>query len=289
MDDDTWLVVGLGNPGPGYAGNRHNVGQMALAQLADRASLTFKNHKTNAAVAEGRSYAAGPRLVLAKPNTYMNVSGGPVAALLRFYKVPVARLIVLHDELDIPFDTVRLKFGGGHGGHKGLREIIAATRTGEVPRRRTGHLHLDGAIQHVDQDVSVMPMRHGRPTGRVGHGDHLEFMACELRHLLGHEILHHRIRRRSPMRGRERQGEQAGGHAGHQTRKMLNVHGRLPGNTAPDPMVTHGSRGREFNDWTDANEIVEDGRVDFLLTTGCLYRKLAVIQSPGMIHAKPCT
>jgi len=138
VDDDTWLVVGLGNPGPGYAGNRHNVGQMALAQLADRASLSFKNHKANAAVAEGRSFAAGPKLVLAKPNTYMNVSGGPVAALLRFYKVPPARLIVLHDELDIPFDSVRLKFGGGHGGHNGLRDIIAATGTGDFTRVRIG-------------------------------------------------------------------------------------------------------------------------------------------------------
>ena len=138
MDDDIWLVVGLGNPGPGYAGNRHNVGQMALAQLADRASLTFKNHKANAAVAEGRSFAAAPKLVLAKPNTYMNVSGGPVAALLRFFKVPPARLIVLHDELDIPFDTVRLKFGGGHGGHNGLRDISAATGTGDFTRVRIG-------------------------------------------------------------------------------------------------------------------------------------------------------
>ncbi|MFM9876655.1 MAG: aminoacyl-tRNA hydrolase [Rhodoglobus sp.] len=138
MDDGNWLVVGLGNPGPGYAGNRHNVGQMAVALLADRASLTFKNHKTNSAVAEGRSFAAGPKLVLAKPNTFMNVSGGPVAALLRFYKVPPERLVVLHDELDIPFDAVRLKFGGGHGGHNGLRDIIAAIGTGDFTRVRIG-------------------------------------------------------------------------------------------------------------------------------------------------------
>ena len=138
MDDDIWLVVGLGNPGPGYAGNRHNVGQMALAQLADRASLTFKNHKANAAVAEGRSFAAAPKLVLAKPNTYMNVSGGPVAALLRFFKVPPARLIVLHDELDIPFDSVRLKFGGGHGGHNGIRDVATALGTPDFPRVRVG-------------------------------------------------------------------------------------------------------------------------------------------------------
>jgi PTH1 family peptidyl-tRNA hydrolase len=138
MDDDHWLVVGLGNPGPGYAGNRHNVGQMALAQLADRASISFKNHKANAAVAEGRSFAAGPRLILAKPNTFMNVSGGPVAALLRFYKLDASRLIVLHDELDIPFDTVKLKNGGGHGGHNGLRDIISAIGTGDFTRVRIG-------------------------------------------------------------------------------------------------------------------------------------------------------
>ena len=136
--DDQWLVVGLGNPGPGYAGNRHNVGQMALAQLADRASLTFKNHKANAAVAEGRSFGAGPKLVLAKPNSFMNVSGAPVSALLRFYKIPPERLIVLHDELDIPFDSVRLKFGGGHGGHNGIRDIIAAVGTGDFTRVRIG-------------------------------------------------------------------------------------------------------------------------------------------------------
>ena len=136
--DESWLVVGLGNPGPGYAGNRHNVGQMALAQLADRSSVTFKNHKANAAVAEGRSFAAGPKLVLAKPNTFMNVSGAPVAALLRFYKIDPSRLIVLHDELDIPFDSVRLKHGGGHGGHNGIRDIMAAIGTGDFTRVRIG-------------------------------------------------------------------------------------------------------------------------------------------------------
>ena len=136
--DDLWVVVGLGNPGPGYAGNRHNVGQMALAQLADRASATFKNHKANASVAEGRTGGSTPRLVLAKPNTFMNLSGGPVAALLRFYKVPPERLIVLHDELDLPFDTVRLKFGGGHGGHNGIRDTIAALGTGDFTRVRIG-------------------------------------------------------------------------------------------------------------------------------------------------------
>ncbi len=138
MDDDRWLVIGLGNPGSGYAGNRHNVGHMALALLADRASVSFSNHKTNSAVAEGRSGTGGDRLTLAKPNTFMNLSGGPVAALLRFYKLEPSRLIVLHDELDIPFDSVRLKHGGGHGGHNGLRDIIAAIGTGDFTRVRIG-------------------------------------------------------------------------------------------------------------------------------------------------------
>ena len=136
--DDQWLVVGLGNPGPGYAGNRHNVGQMALAELADRASATFKNHKANASVAEGRSSAAGPKLVLAKPHSFMNLSGGPVAGLLRYYKIEPSHLIVLHDELDLPFDSVRLKFGGGHGGHNGIRDIITAIGTPDFTRVRIG-------------------------------------------------------------------------------------------------------------------------------------------------------
>ena len=133
-----WLVVGLGNPGPGYADNRHNVGQMVLAELADRASAPFKSHKASALVAEGRSYAGGPRFVLAKPNSFMNLSGGPVAALMRFYKIEPSNLIVVHDELDIPFDQIKLKTGGGHGGHNGIRDIIAAIGTPDFLRVRVG-------------------------------------------------------------------------------------------------------------------------------------------------------
>jgi PTH1 family peptidyl-tRNA hydrolase len=138
VDSQQWLVVGLGNPGPDYAGNRHNVGQMALAELADRASASFRSHKAGAAVAEARSGLEGPKLILAKPNSFMNLSGGPVAGLLRFFSLDPSRLIVLHDELDIPFDTLRLKFGGGHGGHNGLRDIIAATGTADFTRVRIG-------------------------------------------------------------------------------------------------------------------------------------------------------
>lgn len=138
MADDQWLVVGLGNPGPGYAAHRHNVGQMALAELASRLGATFTRHKTGAQVAEGRLAPGGPRLVLAKPSSFMNRSGGPVSQLVRFYGTPAARLVVLHDELDIPFDTIKVKVGGGHGGHNGLRDIASAIGTPDFARVRIG-------------------------------------------------------------------------------------------------------------------------------------------------------
>ncbi len=138
MDDSTWLVVGLGNPGPGYAANRHNVGQMVVAELARRASASLRSHKSNAMVAEARLVPGGPRVVLATPNSFMNLSGGPVASVSKYFQIPPSRLIVLHDELDIPFDTVRLKNGGGHGGHNGIRDIISATGTPDFIRVRVG-------------------------------------------------------------------------------------------------------------------------------------------------------
>jgi len=132
------LVVGLGNPGPGYAGNRHNVGQMVTAELARRMSVTFSGHKANAAVAEGWVSPGGPKLILATPNTYMNVSGGPISALQKFYKIEPEALVVIHDELDLPFDSLKLKFGGGHGGHNGIRDTIGTIGTGDFIRVRVG-------------------------------------------------------------------------------------------------------------------------------------------------------
>ena len=111
---------------------------MVLDELARRIGATFKSQKTNATVAEGRLSGQGPRLILAKPNTYMNVSGGPVSALMRFYKLTPANLIVLHDELDITFDSIKLKIGGGHGGHNGVRDIAAAIGSPEFVRVRIG-------------------------------------------------------------------------------------------------------------------------------------------------------
>lgn len=136
--ENTWLVVGLGNPGAQYAGNRHNVGQMVADELAARLGATFRSHKTPSRVAEAFAGPGGPKLVIAKPNSYMNTSGGPVSALLKYYSLPIDRLIVVHDELDIPFDTVRLKQGGGHGGHNGIRDISKATDNGAFTRVRVG-------------------------------------------------------------------------------------------------------------------------------------------------------
>lgn len=135
---DTWLIVGLGNPGPRYEATRHNVGQMVVDELAARRGVRFAQHKANARVAETWLRMGGAKLVLAKPNSFMNVSGGPVAGLARFYGVDADRVIVVHDELDIPFDTLRLKRGGGHGGHNGVRDVAKALDTPDFVRVRVG-------------------------------------------------------------------------------------------------------------------------------------------------------
>ncbi|GAB3467081.1 aminoacyl-tRNA hydrolase [Kineococcus endophyticus] len=140
---DAWLVVGLGNPGAEYERTRHNVGQMVLDELASRTGGSFKRHRSGARVAEVRlgvlpGGAPGPRVVLAAPTSYMNVSGGPVAGLAGYFDVPVERTVVLHDELDIDFGAVRLKRGGGEGGHNGLRSISKSLGDKDYARVRVG-------------------------------------------------------------------------------------------------------------------------------------------------------
>lgn len=158
MTDQPWLVVGLGNPGPRYAGNRHNIGQMVVDLLAERVGARFARHpRAQALVAEARlgmlpGGRPGPRVILARPSTYMNVSGGPVSALAKYYGIEPARLAVAHDEVDIPFDTIKLKIGGGEGGHNGLRDISKALGTRDYHRVRVGV---------------------GRPPGRMDTADHV--------------------------------------------------------------------------------------------------------------------
>ncbi|WP_449060781.1 aminoacyl-tRNA hydrolase [Planomonospora algeriensis] len=133
---DRWLVVGLGNPGPEYAGNRHNAGFMVLDELAARAGGRFKAHRSRAEVLEGR--LAGAPAVLAKPLSFMNLSGGPVKALADFYKVDPARVVVVHDELDVPYGALRAKLGGGDNGHNGLKSITKSLATRDYLRVRFG-------------------------------------------------------------------------------------------------------------------------------------------------------
>lgn len=134
---DAWLVVGLGNPGPTYANTRHNIGAVVVDELAKRASTTLKRHKRALAeVAEVK--VNGIQTVLVKPLSYMNESGGPVKALASFYKIPLDQIIVLHDELDIPLEAIRIKLGGGDNGHNGLKSIRSAFGSGDWYRIRLG-------------------------------------------------------------------------------------------------------------------------------------------------------
>ena len=153
---DLWLVVGLGNPGPSYSGHRHNVGYLVADELASRMGSPFRAHKSGRAdVVEGRLTppgAPGPRIVLMRGRGYMNESGGPVKSLLTFYKLPADRLVVIHDELDIPFGTLRVKLGGGDNGHNGVRSVRSALGTGDFYRVRVGI---------------------GRPPGRKDVSDHV--------------------------------------------------------------------------------------------------------------------
>ena len=141
-DDGVWLVVGLGNPGPSYAGHRHNIGYLVTDELAGRMGSGFRAHRSGRAdVVEGRLTppgTPGPRVVLARPRCYMNETGGPVKALATFYKVAPARVVAIHDELDIPFDTMRVKLGGGDNGHNGLKSMRSSLGTGDFHRVRVG-------------------------------------------------------------------------------------------------------------------------------------------------------
>jgi peptidyl-tRNA hydrolase, PTH1 family len=184
--DETFLVVGLGNPGREYTGNRHNAGFMVADLLAKRIGVRFGRHKRAVAeVAEGRLalgfsgadprvggtrredqpwQGSGPRVVLAKPLTYMNLSGGPVAALSQFYKIPIGGIVAIHDELDLGYGTVRAKIGGGEGGHNGLRSMSKSLGSKEYVRVRFGV---------------------GRPPGRQDPADFVlsDFNAAERREL----------------------------------------------------------------------------------------------------------
>ena len=131
-----WLLVGLGNPGAKYAGTRHNVGFHVIERLASRAGATAAREKMGAVVAEGR--LGSERILLCKPMEFMNVSGQALVRVARFWKIDAAQTVVVHDELDVPFGRLKLAGGGGHGGHNGLRSIIAEWGTADFARVRFG-------------------------------------------------------------------------------------------------------------------------------------------------------
>lgn len=154
------LVVGLGNPGPGYAGNRHNVGFMVVGELARRVGGRFTAHKAGADVLETR--LAGRRVVLARPRSFMNVSGPAVAGTARYFKIPPTDVVIVHDDLDLDHGVVRLKRGGGEGGHNGLRSISACLGTRDYLRVRFGIGRPPGRMDPADfvlRDFSTLERR----------------------------------------------------------------------------------------------------------------------------------
>lgn len=138
MAGDRWLIVGLGNPEHEYGGTRHNIGADAVRRLADRLGLSFKPHKSGCLVADGFSRPGGEALTLALPTSYMNLSGGPVQQAAAFYKVPPERVVVVHDELDLPLAALKLKMGGGAAGHNGLKDVRGRLGTPDFLRVRIG-------------------------------------------------------------------------------------------------------------------------------------------------------
>jgi peptidyl-tRNA hydrolase, PTH1 family len=164
-DAGPWLVVGLGNPGADYARNRHNAGFLVADLLARRVGAKFGRARRAATeVAEGFLRPGGPKIVIAKPTTYMNLLGTPAASLAAFYKIPPERIVAVHDELDLDFGTVRAKIGGGEGGHNGLRSMSKSLGTKDYARVRFGI---------------------GRPPGRMDAADYVlsDFSASERKEL----------------------------------------------------------------------------------------------------------
>jgi peptidyl-tRNA hydrolase, PTH1 family len=150
------LIVGLGNPGREYKKNRHNVGFQTVDHFAARHGLEFTRQQSNAVIASGN--IGGQAVTLAKPMTFMNRSGGPVSALMRFYKIEPEQLLVIVDDLDLPIGTVRLKPEGGSGGQNGMKDIIARLSTQNFARMRIGIGRPPGRMDsaaYVLQDFSA--------------------------------------------------------------------------------------------------------------------------------------
>ena len=136
VSGERWLIVGLGNPGADYNGNRHNAGFLVADVLAARIGDGFRRNRQRMLACPGK--LAGHAVTVAKPMSYMNASGGPVSSFAAYHKIPAEQIIVVHDEIDLPFGTIRLKCGGGDAGHNGIKSVASALRTAEFNRVRVG-------------------------------------------------------------------------------------------------------------------------------------------------------
>lgn len=143
-----FLITGLGNPGRQYRETRHNVGFMTVDRLAAHLGITFTRMESKAMIAKGEH--RGQRLILAKPQTFMNLSGQSVGALARFYKVPPTQLLVIFDDVDLPLGTLRIRPGGGSSGQKGMTSIIERLGTQDFPRLRVGIDRPPGRMEAAD-------------------------------------------------------------------------------------------------------------------------------------------
>ncbi len=166
MDDATWLIVGLGNPGKKYARNRHNIGHMVVQAVVAEANGSFSKHRAGAQVATVRlgllpGGRPGPAVHLAYLDCYMNVSGGPVANLMKFFKVDADHLLVVHDEMDIDAHLLRLKQGGGEGGHNGLKSISQSIGTKNYCRLRFGVGRPPGRMDPADYVLGDFSVKDG--------------------------------------------------------------------------------------------------------------------------------
>ena len=179
MAGSPWLIIGLGNPGPEYAGNRHNFGFLVVDVLAQRNGGRFKKHKTRADVVEGRVGSA--RTILARPTCYMNESGGQVAALKNFFDVPLDHVVIVHDELDLDRGVVRLKVGGGDNGHNGLRSVTKSLGSNEYVRVRVGIGRPPGRM-----DAATFVLKDVPAAERADLGVQIELAADVVESLLTH-------------------------------------------------------------------------------------------------------
>ena len=162
--DGPWLVVGLGNPGAQYASTRHNVGYLTLDVLASRGGATLTSHRSRTHTADvrlgiGPGGVPGPRVILARSDSYMNTSGGPISALASFHKIEPSRILVIHDDMDLPAHTLRLKIGGGEGGHNGLKSLSQHLGTRDYARLRIGVGRPPGRMDPADYVLATLPSK----------------------------------------------------------------------------------------------------------------------------------